>query len=328
MQFVPHFHLLSLINVGLIHRASHQARGYRPEDLAALTQVQFVNKRVQFGLFASAAIARDTVLGEYVGELRELDLWQYAWAYPAELKQQGNEVEGNEINLVIDATRAGNQLRFVNDGGASSNCRVVYLSVNNTWRVFYQTKRRVAAGEELRVHYAQTSWGRISLRDTIAETRQHAAEMKKQRKRAASSAQSESAASEDRHGEGDGDDSGNSGSGDKTAHPTGGDYTLVAKRLAARTAEFAALTLRGGAMDALADLAVDTNEFPSFVGEGDNDDDALSIVDSDAWVAVMLQRGATNQTYVGAHYSTRIFLCFQFQYHFILSFRQTHSTWF
>lgn len=281
--------------------------------MAALTHVQFVSKRVQFGLFASAAIARDTVLGEYVGELRELDLWQYAWAYPADLNAaagpDGDQVEGKEINLVIDATRAGNQLRFVNDGGAASNCRVVYLSVNNTWRIFYQTKRHVAAGEELRVHYAQTSWGRLSLRDTIAEIRQHAAVARMERKRAAS-AQSGASTSDDDddtsgegegEGEGDGDGHDSSGGGgDKASHPTGGDYALVAQLLAVRTAEFAALTMRdgGAATDALADVAVDTNEFPSL---GGRDDDALSIVDADAWVAVMLQRGATNQTYVGAH---------------------------
>jgi hypothetical protein len=49
----------------------------------------------------------------------DLDYWEYAWAYPVEVKKQ-------TLSLVVDATKHGNQLRFVNDGGPTSNCRVVY----------------------------------------------------------------------------------------------------------------------------------------------------------------------------------------------------------
>jgi hypothetical protein len=57
------------------------------------------------------------------GELRELDLYSYAWLYPVEIKGD------DETFLVIDATKRGNTLRFANDGGANSNCKAVYLSV-------------------------------------------------------------------------------------------------------------------------------------------------------------------------------------------------------
>jgi hypothetical protein len=63
------------------------------------------------------------------GELRELDLYSYAWLYPAEIKGD------DETFLVIDATKRGNTLRFANDGGANSNCKAVYLSVKCVLRM-------------------------------------------------------------------------------------------------------------------------------------------------------------------------------------------------
>eukprot|EP00177_Eucheuma_denticulatum_P007210 GFKZ01013119.1.p1 GENE.GFKZ01013119.1~~GFKZ01013119.1.p1 ORF type:complete len:576 (-),score=128.13 GFKZ01013119.1:800-2527(-) len=116
-----------------------------------------------YGVYATAAIPADTILAEYGGELADLDYiesGQYAWETPEMLIRDPKNGSVMNVSLVIDATKVGNLMRFVNDLGEKyHNVEPYWVPVDNFWHLFYVTTKDIQAGEELSVSYGDSYWG-------------------------------------------------------------------------------------------------------------------------------------------------------------------------
>ena len=90
------------------------------------------------GAFATRAIAAGTRLIEYAGERHHTFLFALE-----------DVVDGEDVEVVVDASVNGNAARFLNHSCAP-NCDVVVEDA----RLWVETLRDVAAGEELTYDYA------------------------------------------------------------------------------------------------------------------------------------------------------------------------------
>jgi hypothetical protein len=52
----------------------------------------------------------------------------YLWTY------QTKEINGEEVNIGIDALKRGNYLRFINHKGAARNTIADYIDYNDRWQ--------------------------------------------------------------------------------------------------------------------------------------------------------------------------------------------------
>jgi hypothetical protein len=68
-------------------------------------------------------------------------------------------LRSNRLTYSINAASYGNELRFVNEGGAESNCHCqIILGKDNILYAVYVTKRVIAPDEQLTVSYGQGYW--------------------------------------------------------------------------------------------------------------------------------------------------------------------------
>ncbi|EFO89114.1 hypothetical protein CRE_14930 [Caenorhabditis remanei] len=102
------------------------------------------------GAFMGEDVAKDEYIGEYVGERiseeeteRRGKFYELSTSYLFSLPG---------LNGSIDATRAGNQLRFVNHS-KTPNCRIEYRMVDNEVRIGFFTNVAIRTGKELTFDY-------------------------------------------------------------------------------------------------------------------------------------------------------------------------------
>ncbi|KAK9448900.1 uncharacterized protein V1518DRAFT_416628 [Limtongia smithiae] len=108
-----------------------------------------------WGLFMGEPIKQDEFLGEYKGELISQD----------EAERRGKIYDKRGVSFLfestkdqcVDATRAGNKLRFINHSRQNPNCHARILFVNGVHRISFFTKRRIKEGEELFIDYGYTN---------------------------------------------------------------------------------------------------------------------------------------------------------------------------
>lgn len=77
----------------------------------------------------------DTVIGEYTGEivLFESNFITYYKRYPYKQKNE---------SYIIDASKYGNILKFVNDEG-NYNIEAIATPINNKWRIIYRAIKNI-----------------------------------------------------------------------------------------------------------------------------------------------------------------------------------------
>lgn len=113
-----------------------------------------------YATYASERLPKGTILGGYGGELVDLDTiesGQYAWETPKmNLMKNG---EALNVTMVVDGTRIGNLMRFLNDLGEKSNVEVFWVPIDGRWHGVYETSKDAEKGEELGVSYGENYWG-------------------------------------------------------------------------------------------------------------------------------------------------------------------------
>lgn len=152
--------------VPMVHRGSGSLLGGRsPSDFTDNIYVvrHSGDSKKGYGVYATAKIPADTILAEYGGELADLDYiesGQYAWETPEMLIRNPTNGSVRNLSLVIDATKIGNLMRFVNDlGEEHHNLEPYWVPVDNFWHLFYVTTKEIQAGDELSVSYGDSYWG-------------------------------------------------------------------------------------------------------------------------------------------------------------------------
>ncbi|KAK9461481.1 uncharacterized protein V1516DRAFT_676090 [Lipomyces oligophaga] len=104
-----------------------------------------------WGLFLGEDMKQDEFLGEYKGELISQD----------EAERRGKIYDKRGVSFLfeatkdkcVDATRAGNKLRFINHSRQNPNCNARILLVNGVHRIAFFSRRRIKEGEELFIDY-------------------------------------------------------------------------------------------------------------------------------------------------------------------------------
>lgn len=105
-----------------------------------------------YGCFVAAPVARDALVGEYVGECALVDDWR---ENGGEASNYAYEVES--LGCVVDAKDAGNVLRWINHS-CEPSCRDLVLWDGAQWRIVFVAQRDLAAGEELTFDYAMGTY--------------------------------------------------------------------------------------------------------------------------------------------------------------------------
>ncbi|ODN76117.1 hypothetical protein L202_06049 [Cryptococcus amylolentus CBS 6039] len=111
-----------------------------------------------YGLFAGQDIPKDTMIGEYVGELIT-DMEGNARNTTENIVQRRYQFQVNG-DSIIDAAFYGNLTRFFNsDTGLKVNCVAEQRSVDHETRILFTTLRTIKRNEEILFNYGQVSNG-------------------------------------------------------------------------------------------------------------------------------------------------------------------------
>ena len=107
------------------------------------------------GLFAAEELPAGTLVGLYAGEVcslsqRDSTTEDYLFSPPGFAR--GNSFRRAEADFAIDASRKGNETRFINHS-ARPNLDVVFIKRNDLWTPGFVANRDIASGEELTFDY-------------------------------------------------------------------------------------------------------------------------------------------------------------------------------
>ena len=118
--------------------------------------IKKVNERVGYGVFANEDLRPNTFVGEYTGKIvdsKDHRTTTYLFDYPVTCSTNPN------CQYVIDAQLAGNETRFVNDSGESSNCKIMnFVGLDSLVHVVFLTNQFVKSNEQLTIDYGPFYW--------------------------------------------------------------------------------------------------------------------------------------------------------------------------
>ncbi len=126
--------------------------------------VKWVNKTVEYGVFADVDLERGDMVCEYTGVLcrddTDDDENAYIWDYPT---IRYEHVEGKKrrkkVKYCIDALKSGNFARFINHTVRKhQNVGVQIVPRNNVWHVVYVAKKKIKKGQQLLTYYGTQYW--------------------------------------------------------------------------------------------------------------------------------------------------------------------------
>ena len=120
------------------------------------------NPQKGYGVYASVDIPAETILGLYGGELVDAATasdGQYAWEAPAMTMMDPITRIKRKHVMVLEASRIGGLLRFVNDlGERHHNVDATWVPIDNRWNLFYFARKNITAGDELSIAYGARYW--------------------------------------------------------------------------------------------------------------------------------------------------------------------------
>ncbi|KAK7518960.1 uncharacterized protein IWZ02DRAFT_418108 [Phyllosticta citriasiana] len=117
-------------------------------------------KDAGFGLYAGEDMFADDYLGEYTGEIiSHEEMLRREFYYDKQRLQYlfnltGRDLEDGAVDQAIDATRIGNEMRFINNAKREyANCTVKILMCNTVHRIGVFATENIPAGKELFFDY-------------------------------------------------------------------------------------------------------------------------------------------------------------------------------
>ena len=133
------------------------------QSYTAPIYIKWVNKMVEYGVFADAPIARGEMVCEYTGILCRDDVDNencYIWDYPTiAYEDVPNKKRRKKIKYCIDAEKQGNFARSINHTIRKyQNVGVVIVPRKNLWHVIYIAQKDIKKGQQLLTYYGTQYW--------------------------------------------------------------------------------------------------------------------------------------------------------------------------
>lgn len=129
--------------------------------------IKWVNKIVEYGVFAEDFIAKGSMVCEYTGIL-EQDVRRdgdnlYVWDYPTiryeEVLTKENKKRRKKILYCVNAQKEGNIARFINHSLRKyQNVDIRIVPHNKLWHVVYIAKKDIYKGQQLLTYYGLDYW--------------------------------------------------------------------------------------------------------------------------------------------------------------------------
>lgn len=112
-------------------------------------------RNMGIGVFATDAIAKDTLIGLYTGQLMdEDDLFEGQEKYAMTLSKK-DDANDKTINIVVDSLGQGGWTRFVNHS-CKPNCKIASRFNCGAYKILYlRTTKPIPAGKQLFLDYGE-----------------------------------------------------------------------------------------------------------------------------------------------------------------------------
>ena len=124
--------------------------------IVAPTYIQWVDKKIGYGLFAASSIGAASMIGQYTGELRKRSVLissSWSWGYPSHSFFKPHLPS----DTIVTAHEVANELRFVNHG-EQPNSKCVMVFSQGVWHLLYIATRDIHKDEEITISYGKRHW--------------------------------------------------------------------------------------------------------------------------------------------------------------------------
>ena len=135
--------------------------------------MKWINKTVQYGVFAERLIKKGEMVCEYTGHLevdtqREVDNL-YVWEYPSVIYETvPGKTRRKKVAFCINAEKIGNFARGINHTiKKHQNVDVAMVPYKGLWHVIYRAKKDILPGQQLLTHYGKSYWQDLSIAPAV-----------------------------------------------------------------------------------------------------------------------------------------------------------------
>jgi hypothetical protein len=133
------------------------------EGYTAPMYIKWVNKTVEYGVFAETDLSRGDMVAEYTGILCRDDVNNdnpYVWDYPTYIYEEiPGKTRRKKVRYCIDAEKSGNYTRFINHTHRKyQNVGICIIPSNGFWHVVYIAQKDITRGQQLLTYYGMQYW--------------------------------------------------------------------------------------------------------------------------------------------------------------------------
>lgn len=151
------------VNPKLNTKLTEKYGGLIAEGYTAPIYIKWVNRTVQYGVFAESAIKRGEMIAEYTGVLSRDNVDNdnpYVWDYPTYTYESvPGKTRRKKIKYCIDAEKSGNYARFINHTHRKyQNVGICMVIAQGFWHVVYIAQKDITRGQQLLTYYGMQYW--------------------------------------------------------------------------------------------------------------------------------------------------------------------------
>ena len=155
-----------LINPKLNDRLEEHYGELIAQAYTAPMHITWVNKMVEYGVFAEEKIVRGHMVCEYTGivcadkdDAENLYLWDYPTVTYETVITSSGKTRRKKQKYCIDAQVAGSYARFINHTTKKyQNVGIQIVPAQGFWHVIYVAQRDILPGQQLLTHYGISYW--------------------------------------------------------------------------------------------------------------------------------------------------------------------------